>query len=256
MCRRLFITICFLVITAQVSFAQSDIKVEFEGRYWITDLTAEAKATENDIGTEIDFKDDLGIDDENFPEGRFTWYPGQNSKIRFAYTQISYDGDKRVQETIEFAGETYTVGARVISDLDLQYLRFGWIWQFINTRNGAFKLGTIVEGKLAWIDASLKAPDETPAVNETEDLWGGLPTIGLAVDINPHRIINIFGEVSGITAGKYGYFIDGEAGIKLIPIRNVSIIGGYRLFDIKVKDDPDFAKLRIGGFFSGLTVRF
>jgi len=78
----------------------------------------------------------------------------------------------------------------------------------------------------------------------------------LAVDLNPHQIINIFAELSGMTAGKYGYFIDGEAGVKIMPIKNVGLIGGYRLFDIKAKDDPDFAKLRIDGFFAGLTVRF
>lgn len=256
MLKRFLIITCFVLLTAQFSFAQSDIKVEFEGRYWITDLTAEAKVTENGIGTKIDFQEDLGISDENFPEGRFTWYPGPNSRIRLAYAQISYDGDKNVQKTIEFAGETYSFGTRVITDLEFHYLRVGWIWQFVNIKNGMFKLGTIVEGKVAWIDASLEAPNETPAIKESENLWGGLPTFGLAVDLNPHQIINIFGEISGMTAGKYGYFIDGEAGLKIIPIKNVSLIGGYRIFDIKAEDDPDFAKLRINGFFAGLTARF
>jgi hypothetical protein len=254
--KRLLIIICFVLATAQFSFAQSDIRVEFEGRYWITDLTAEAKVTEEGIGTEIDFQDDLGLGDENFPEGRFTWYPGPNSKIRLAYTQIAYDGDKNAKRTIEFAGETYTVGTRVITDLELKYLRVGWIWEFINIKNGTFKCGTVLEGKVAWIDASLDAPNVTPAIKESENLWGGLPTIGIAAEINPHSIINIFGEISGMTAGKYGYFIDGEIGVKIIPIRNVSVIAGYRVFDIKAKDDPDFAKLKIGGFFSGLTARF
>lgn len=256
MLKQLLIIICFLLVTPDFSFAKNDINVEFEGRYWITDLTAEAKVTEDGIGTEIDFQDDLGLDDKNFPEGRFTWYPGANSRIRVSYTQISYDGDKEIDKTIDFAGETYSIGTRVITDLELKYLRLGWIWQFVNIRNGTFKFGTVLEGKVAWIDASLDAPNEIPPVKESEKLWGGLPTIGVAVDINPHEVVNIFGEISGMTAGKYGYFIDGEAGVRIIPIKNLSIIGGYRIFDIKAKDDPDFAKLRISGFFSGVTLRF
>ncbi len=94
-------------------------RVEFEGRYWITDLTAEAKVTESGIGTDIDFKDDLGLKDENFPDVRFTWYTGPKSKLRLAYTQVAYDGDKNIEETIEFGGETYTAGTRVITDLDV-----------------------------------------------------------------------------------------------------------------------------------------
>lgn len=253
---RFFVIFIFVLMAPVLSSAQDPIKVEFEGRYWITDLTAEAKVTENGIGTKINFQDDLGVGDENFPEGRFTWYPGPNSKIRLAYTRIAYDGDKNVEKTIEFAGETYTVGTRVITDLEFQYLRIGWIWQFVNLKNGMFKVGTMLEGKLAWIDASLEAPNVEPAIRESESLWGGLPTLGIAADINPHPMFAIFGELSGMTAGKYGYFVDGEAGIKIIPMRNVSVMGGYRVFDIKAEDDPDFAKLKISGFFSGVTVRF
>jgi hypothetical protein len=253
---RFLLITCFLILTAGVSFAQNDVKVELEGRYWITDLSAKAKVTEDNIGTEVNFKDDLGIGDENFPEGRFTWYTGPNSKLRFAYTQISYSGDKNVKRTIEFGGEIYTVGTRVITDLDLQYVRLGWVWQFINIKNGTLKFGTLLEAKGFWIDASLEAPNQIPPIKESEQFVAGLPTIGVALDINPHKIINIFGEISGMTAGKYGYFLDGEAGIKIIPLKNLSIIGGYRIFDIKAEDDPDFAKLRISGLFAGATLRF
>ena len=33
----------------------------------------------------------------------------------------------------------------------------------------------------------------------------GLPTVGVALDINPHKRVNIFGAVSGLPAGSYGY---------------------------------------------------
>ena len=231
-------------------------KVEFEGRYWITDLTAKAKVTDSGIGTEIDFKADLGIKDEDFPDLRFTWYTGPKSKLRLAYTQVAYSGDKNIERTIEFGGSTYTVGTRVITDLDVKYLRLGWAWQFINIANGKVKFGTLVEAKGFFIDISLDAPNLIPPIKESEKFVGGLPTVGAALDINPHKVVNVFAEVSGIYAGEYGYFLDGEAGVKIIPIKNVSVVGGYRILDFKAEDDPDFVKLRISGPFVGVTLRF
>jgi len=235
---------------------ETGVKVEFEGRYWITDFTAEAKVTESGIGTDIDLKGDLGLKDENLPDVRFTWYTGPKSKLRLAYSQVAYSGDETIERTIEFAGETYTIGSRVITDFDVKYLRLGWVWQFINIANGRVKLGTLLEAKGALVDISLDAPYLIPPVKESEKFIGGLPTIGAALDINPHKLVNIFAEVSGIYAGKYGYFLDGEAGIKIIPIKYVSILGGYRILDFQVEDDPDLAQLRISGPFVGITLRF
>jgi len=176
--------------------------------------------------------------------------------LRLAYSQVAYSGDETIERTIEFAGETYTVGTRVITDFDVKYLRLGWAWQFINIANGRVKLGTLLEAKGALIDISLDAPYLIPPIKESERFIGGLPTVGAALDINPHKLVNIFAEVSGIYAGKYGYFLDGEAGIKIIPIKYVSILGGYRILDFQVEDDPDLAQLRISGPFVGITLRF
>jgi hypothetical protein len=231
-------------------------KIEFEGRYWITELAAKGKVTGFGIGTEIDFKDDLGLKDEGFPDVRFTWHTGPKSKLRLAYTQVAYRGDEIIRRTIQFGGKTYTVGTRVKTALDVKYLSLGWAWQFIDIANGTVKFGTLLEAKGFSVDASLDAPNQIPPIKESEEFVGGLPTIGGALDINPHRIVNVFAEVSGIYAGKYGYFLDGEAGVKVIPIKNLSVLGGYRILSFKAEDEPDFAKLRISGPFVGATLRF
>jgi hypothetical protein len=130
-----------IVFIPCIAFAQSDVKLEFEGRYWFTDLKGDIKITENDIGTDIDFKDDLDIKDEGYPEVRLTWYTGRNSRIRVAYTQVAYEGDTNLQRTIEFDGTTYNAGTRVLTDLDIKYLRVGWAWQFINIKTGSSNSG-------------------------------------------------------------------------------------------------------------------
>jgi Fe-S-cluster containining protein len=241
---------CFGICLAQNS------SVEFEGRYWIADLDAQAKVERSGIGDKFDLKSDLGVKDEDFPEGRFYWHTGPNSKLRFAYTQAGFDGDETVTRTTEFKGQTFTAGTRVVSDLGIKYFRFGWIWQFLNMASEKIKIGSVLEAKVISVNVSLEAPNLVPAVKEKEEFVGGLPTVGLALDINPIKKINLFAEISGIGAGSLGYFFDAEAGIKFMPIKNISFIGGYRFIGFKAEDDKDFARLDLKGPFLGATLEF
>lgn len=256
MTKKFIWVLVIIVFTPCIAFAQKDVKLELEGRFWFTDLEGKVKVTEADIGTDIDFRKDLDIKDEGYPELRLTWYTGKKSKIRLAYTQVAYEGEANLQRTVLFDGTTYNVGTRVLTDLDIKYLRIGWAWQFIHIDKGLIKLGTLIEAKGFWAKAILEAPDLVPAVREKGRFLFALPTLGVALDINPHNMLNIFAEGSGLPAGRYGYMYDVEAGIKLIPIEILSIMGGYRLLEFKAKDDRDFAKARLHGPFVGVTVRF
>jgi hypothetical protein len=256
MSKEILLALIVLIFTPCLALGQKGPTLELEGRYWFTDLKGKIKVTEAHLGTDIDLKRVLGIKDENLPEARLTWHTGPKSKIRLAYTQVGFEGDENIDQTVEFRGQTYAVGTRVETDALVRYLRLGWVWQFIDIGKGAVKLGTLLEGKAFWIRASLEAPDLSTPVKESKKYFFGLPTIGVALDINPHKIVNIFGEVSGLSAGNYGYVYDAEAGIKLIPVRFLSIVGGYRIFEVEAKHDPDHAKLRLHGPFVGATLRF
>ena len=174
--------------------------------------------------------------------------------MTFSYTPISYKSDSNLKRTIEFAGETYALNTRVDTALDLQYLSFGWAFQFVNVEGGKFKFGTLLEVKGVLGDVSLAAPNL--AIDNAWNFSAWLPTLGLAMDINPTPFINIFAEISGMTAGQYGTIWEGEAGIKFIPFKNFSISGGYRVVSIDARDDPDYAKVQLGGPFVGLSLRF
>ncbi len=138
--------------------------------------------------------------------------------------------------------------------LNLQYLRFGWAYQFINLEGGKFKFGTLVEIKGVQGDVSLAAPDL--GIDNAWNYTAWLPTVGLALDINPVPFLNIFAEFSGLPAGQYGTIWEAEAGVKFIPIKNFTISGGYRLVDIDARNDPDYARVKLGGPYVGLSLRF
>ena len=71
--------------------------------------------------------------------------------------------------------------------------------------------------------------------------------LGLALDFNPHKMLNIYAQGSGLYAGSYGYVYDAEIGIKLIPIKILSIVGGYRIMEFKAEHDDDYAKVKLYG---------
>ncbi|MCU0650799.1 MAG: hypothetical protein MUC52_01000 [Candidatus Omnitrophica bacterium] len=259
--------VCVFLICAAGNVGAQDVNVEFEGRYWMPDLTAKAKVTEAGIiGSNLNFKSELGIKDEDFPEARFIWHTGPNSRIRAFYTQAEFDGDQTVSQTITFDGKTYTAGAQVKSNLDLQYFGLGWIWEFINTMDEKVKIGTILEAKGFAGEASLDAP--ALSISESTDFIAGLPTAGLSFTVNPFKDsapyksrnmlteLSFYGEAAGMSAGTYGYFLDAEAGVKWAPVKNVSVSGGYRMVSMKAEDDPDYAKLELKGWFAGCSIRF
>lgn len=256
MAKKVLWFLVIIVLTPGMAFAQGDVKLEFEGRYWFTDMEGKVKVTENDIGTDVDFKKDLDMKDVGYPEVRLTWYTGKNSRIRAAYTQVEYEEDTDLRRTIIFDGGIYPVGTRVLTETDMRYFRIGWAWQFINIDKGFFKLGPLIEGIGFWVEASLEAPNLTPPIKESEEFWFGLPAVGMALNVRPHRLLDVFAEGSGMYAGSYGYVYDCEAGIKLVPIKLLSFLGGYRILDFKAKHDPDYFKVRLHGPFVGVTVRF
>ena len=245
-----------LALAASPGAAQERPRFTVEGWLWQGDLEASARVSDGELGTVFDFKEDLGLADEDIPEGRLTWATGPRSRVRLGYLEVGYAGDATVTRTIEFGGETYTVGTRVVTALDKQYARLGWTWQFVETAGGAFRFGTLLELKALAIDARLAAPDLADPVREAESLDGILPTLGIAIDVVPHRGVEIFIAGAGLDAGDRGSMFDAEAGIRVFPLANLGLLASYRVLDLRLDDDPDYAKLRIEGPFFGLSLRF
>jgi hypothetical protein len=230
--------------------------VEFEGRYWIPRFTSRFRVDSNRLGTDVDGKQDLAFPDTNFPEGRFTFQGKGRSRLSFSYTPIDYSGGGTITRSVLFHGQQYTVGTRVLSGLEVQHLQLSWTYQFIQVKDGLFKLGPLVEGNGFLMHGRLRAPNLTPAIDQREDLSVGLPTVGLAMDINPHRMVNLSGTVSGLKAGDYGQFINSSAAVKVRPVENLFFTAGYRTFNLSAQSSPVFVTLHLRGPFVGGGIRF
>lgn len=253
MLKRLILVGCFLAVCFNFGFAQDEaVKVEFEGRYWITELDGKAAVADAGIGgTEFDLTSDLGIDEDDFPDGRVTINIGP-AQWRFAYLQGDYSGSQNLTQAITFKGKTYTLGTNVSSDFDFIYLRFGRIWNLFDWNK--LKIGAVIETKALLADIELDAP--SLGFSDSQDIIGGLPTLGASFELRPIKMVNLFAEISGLGAGSYGYFFDTEAGIKLIPFKNFSIVAGYRMIDVELDYEDNSLEFDTGGPFVGGTLRF
>jgi len=257
---------CAVLFLGVAGADAQNTSVEFESRYWMPDFSGKAKVVESSIGTNVNFKTDLGVKDENFPEARFIWNTGPNSKIRLFYTQAEFKGDQAVTSPIEFNGKLYTAGTQVNSKLDLQYFGLGWIWDFMNLADEKIKLGTVLDVKGVAGKASLDAP--SLAISESKDFIAGLPTLGFAFEVSSFKSgkpyvkkeiwknFVFYGEAAGMSAGKYGYFLDTEAGVRFSPCKYSSVSGGYRVVSLKAKDSPDYAKMELKGPFVNAVIKF
>jgi hypothetical protein len=228
--------------------------VEVEGRYWFTDLDASTRVESGSIpGTRIDVGQDLDVDDANIPELRLTFSIGLSSKLRLAYLQGNFDGDTTLGQSIQFSGTTFGASTRVDTDLDLYYGRIGWTWQF-PVVPGIFKIGPLVEVKGLVIDATVRSPGT--GLRESALVPMAFPTVGGMLNVTPLSALEIFAEVSGMTFGSLGHVVDAEAGLRVVPIRFLTLSAGYRVFDVRIEHDDDFAKLKLTGPFVGASFRF
>jgi hypothetical protein len=231
--------------------------IEFEARYWYAYSDFIYRPSLGVIN--LDFKAILDLPDKGFPEGRITYYATPNHRFRADYTPLKYSVSRTLAEArTTILGQTFTSSARIRGHLDIDYLKLGWIWQFLNTPDNVFKLGTLVEITGADLSYRLLGAVNGSSVTRSSDQYTiGYPAVGLAMDLNPHRMFNIFMEASGIVLGDLGNTIEMEAGVKLLLHRNLTVTGGYRYLDIHYKGlSRHNLRLTAAGPFGGLTLRF
>ncbi len=244
-----------LLAVAAGGASADDAKVEIEGRLWSPDLGGDLRVEEQGAGTVIALPEDLSIGDEEFAEVRLTFHTTRRSKIRFAYVPMEYHGDGILSRTIRFGGQTFAFSTRVVSDLELEYARAGWAWQFLSFSDGDFRLGPLIEIKAFRGDAAILGPDLSPPRSAAESFDAAFPSFGLALDAQPNRKVHVFVEASGIFGVKEGELLDAEAGVRFLPTRHLALLAGFRTLSVEAEEDDDFLDVDIDGIFFGLSLR-
>ena len=252
--KKIYLALSLLLPVLLLPVSSLAFEIGARGYYWFPTLGGTVKVDEASIiGTTIDFDEDLGIEDENYPSVE-VFVGGGNHHLYFIHTEIDYSGRKMLTREIKFEGKTYPVSALVTSSIQYKMMDLLYQYDFLNLENvlGGFSLGGVFQVK--YIDG--KVGLKTTGIDEEEDFTIPIPMIGL----NLH--MGILAQILQVrlrgTAISYSestiYELMGD--ISWTPFPLVDIHGGYRTFVIDIDEDDLTFDYDMSGPYVALTLSF
>jgi hypothetical protein len=231
--------------------------IEAAAGFWfpVSDLSIASQSL-GIVGSTIDFKRDLGLTDQHFPELHLELRATPRNKFRLQYIPIKFDQSATLTRNIIFNGQAYRVGLPVSSTLDWKAYRIGYEYDFIS-RNRGFG-GVILDFKFTDVTATLSSA----IVNEFTRAKAPIPAIGGIFRFYVVPNISITGEVSGfnlpekIVKNATGHYLDVNTYGTLNFTNNIGVQVGYRLFDVGYAIDTDSGSFTLQGVFFGLVARY
>jgi hypothetical protein len=207
------------------------------------------------LGTVIDFKKDLGLQDRRMSALQAVLKTGRKHKFRFQYVPLHYEQETVLVRDIIFNGQRYRVGLPVESSLQWNAYRFGYEFDFL-ARNWGF-VGLLVEAKYMDIRAELDAV----ITREYVQVAAPIPAIGGIGRFYFIPNISITGELSGIQipdiSERYdGHFADLDIYGTFNFNRNIGAQLGYRSFDVGLLLDRDSGSFVLEGIYFGVVARY
>ena len=251
--RMFLIFICFLGVFSIV-LPVSAFELGVRGYYWFPELSGVIRADNAGIvGTELDLKDDLGVDNKSYPVVEVFAGIGKHH-LSLAFYNLDYDGDTVLTKDIYFNGELFQVNERIASSLKYDNYDVMYRYDLIDLENflAGGSLGLVA--RLMVFDGSASITSAT--VTTKENFTAPIPMVGanfhvgILKDILEARVL-----VTGIGYRDNKAF-DGQAEISLTLFPFLDIHGGYRFLKIDVEEDDVKFDFDNSGLYVGLSVSF
>ncbi len=244
------------VLTVIFCFVVPVQAIELGGRvyWWFTSLDGEIKVDSGSIeGTKIDVSDDLGLEDEDFPVIEIFVGAGKH-QLCFAFYNLDFDGDNRLDKDIAFNGEIFNLGDQIRTTFDADVYDIRYHYEFLENETLLAGLSLELVARVAIMDGEGGVVSSVTASNE--EFTQPIPFVGINLDLG--ILADLIGARLLATCGYYnGPWIDGQAEIAFHPLPFIYITGGYRIlyFNIDV-EDLELDSFNFAGPYVGLTVRW
>jgi hypothetical protein len=183
-------------------------------------------------GSDISFKDDLGLQDQSFPEMQLVLRPFRKHKIRVQFIPIHFEQTTTLKRTIIFEGQRYVVGIPVTSTLDWKAFRFAYEYDFLY--HDRWFAGFILDAKYTDVSAELQSSLDTESIHARAPV----PTIGGIVRGYVMPNISITGELTGfdlpssLFKNYQAHYLDLDIYGTVNITNNFGAQVGFRTFDI------------------------
>lgn len=257
--KRLLSPVNFVALIALVSFLASpafaDERFSFKPGYLALNPTGDVAVSVDGLtGTLLDVEGDLGMDDS---EDYFVEAALQLGAFRLfaAYLPLSFSGTSVLTSDVSFNGETFVLGSRVESDVNVDIYEAGLAWFLVNIDDMPVRIQFGPEMAVKYVDASVELQDNSFGLNESESVGVPVPTLGARMRVSVADYLSVIGRVGYL---KYdgNSFMDVDAQIECSPLPLVGLFAGYRYLDIEVDDNDVFIDTSFAGPYAGALIRF
>jgi hypothetical protein len=207
---------------------------------FVTDRVTEIRldATDGTAGTELDFEDDLGLDDENTVARLDGFYRyGRRSRVDFSYFNLDRDATRGVILDFRYGDETFTAGDTIRTNFRLDILKIAYTYSFF--RSEVLDLGVTLGLHTMDIDVSLTDSDGD---TDKGTSYSPFPVLGLriAYQITPKWFFKASSEWLGVESNDTeGRLVDTQIAIEHNTYRNVGFGAGFNRFDLDIESDDE-----------------
>jgi hypothetical protein len=206
--------------------------------------------------TLIDFKNDLGLQDQHFANFRLVLKVSSGNKFFLQFTPIKYTQTGSPSRAIIFNGQRYDINVPVNSTLDWKAYRFGYEYDFVKTNRGYG--GFILEAKYTDVRVELM----TPILDEFAHATAPIPALGGIVRYYVVPNISVTADVTGfrlpdnLVKNGSGHYLDFDIYGTLNFTNNIGVQGGYRSLDVGYALKTDTGSFTLKGPYIGAVVRY
>jgi hypothetical protein len=202
-------------------------------------------------GTEIAAEDDLGLDDSQLlVQGELTLLPGTHHLVRLTGLSSHRSASEFIEKQIVFDDQTYLVGERVDSELNLTMVGLTYGYRFL-VRDRAELTGTFGI-QVAQVDAN--ALVRSRVLRDAESGVAPLPLVGLEGRFDFSKRWSFEGRAQYLTVNiddVKGSILDWRAGLTWRANPHWLLGLGYRSFNVDVDSKntgtPGFVDLTVSG---------
>jgi outer membrane protein len=255
--KKTYLALSLLLVVLLLPASTFAFEIGARGYYWFPSLDGTVKVDEGSIiGTKIDFKNDLGIEDENYPSVE-VFLGGGRHHLSLTSTSIDYSGKNTPSSPITFNGQTYSVTDPIDSSIEYKMMDFLYQYDFLNLENvgAGFSLGIVFQVKYLDGEVGLKTTTGT-VIDEKQDFTLPIPMFGLNLHIGMLADV-LEARLRGTAIGYAGNAIyELMADISWTPLPFLDIHGGYKTFVIDIDEDDIIFDYDMSGPFVALTLSF
>ena len=247
--------VSLFVLTLSLSAAGKNAEaLEFgvEADYWVTKLSGTVKVDFAGVaGDTIDFKEDLGMEDENITGATLYLQSGKH-RLTLSYMPLKYEGSKSITSAFTFNGVSYAATTDVNGTMEVIQTDIQYTYWLLNMKTGA-RLGLVGAVKNINAKASLEAP--TAGISEEESISAPIPMVGLSAELGFGDLVRFKATGVGISYSGSSLF-DVTAGLEISPVPLFGVTIGYRGTYLNVDTDDTVVKVNTTGAFVGVFAHF